>query len=45
MNEKRVAGQKLLINEHKFLISHLPPDDPQRRLYMQEELRIMNQDL
>jgi hypothetical protein len=44
MNKKRVAGQKLLINEHKFLISHLPPDDPQRQLYMQE-LRIMNQDL
>ena len=44
MNKKRVAGQKLLINEHKFLISHLPNDDPQRLLYMQE-LRIMNQAL
>ncbi len=44
MNKKWVAGQKLLINEHKFLISHLPNDDPQRLLYMQE-LRIMNQAL
>lgn len=41
MNEKRVAGLKLLvINEHKF--SRLPNDDPQRLFYMQE-LRIMNQ--
>jgi hypothetical protein len=44
MNKKRVAGKKLIINEHKFLISHLPPDDLQRRLDMQE-LRIMDQDL
>ncbi len=43
MNKKRVAGKKLIINEHKFLISHLPPDNLQRRLDMQE-LRIMDQD-
>ena len=44
MNKKRVAGQKLLINEHKFLIQHTPADDPQCHLYMQE-LRSMNQEL
>ena len=45
MNKKRVAGQRLLINEHKFLIlSNLPSNDTQCLLYMQE-LRIMNQAL
>ena len=44
MNRKKVGGQKLLLDEHKYLISKTPDNDPQLPLYLQE-LRAMNKAL
>ena len=39
-----VGGQKLLLDEHKYLISMTPSDDPQLPIFLQE-LRAMNKAL
>lgn len=44
MNRKKVGGQKLLLDEHKYLISKTPDNDPQLPLYLRE-LREMNKAL